>query len=218
MKYLVTRPLEQSLELKERLEKEGNEVFCLPLIEIRAPEDGGAALRQALKQLSFYDWLLITSRNTVQALQPHITVWPRSLRVAASGPKTAVELKKIGCHAFFPEENFGSEGLVEFFKSQNISGKKFLYPRSSIGRKDWIQELEKMGAQVDCVDAYRTERTNVTAYDLFCLLGKGIEAVLFFSPSAVQHFFTLIHPNDPRIQKIAFVPVGPATTNVLQKR
>lgn len=215
MKLLITRGLKQSERLSERLTREGNEVFCLPLIEIVPPADGGAALQSAVTRLAEYDWLILTSQNTVWAVEPLIRTWPASLEIAAAGPKTAAELKKLGKVAFYPEKNFGAEGLIEFFQQQNISGKKILYPRSSLGREELVEALQALGASVEVIEAYQTRPSSVTAHDIFGLIHQGVKSVLFFSPSQVARFFELIRPNDERIRHLEWIPIGPTTSRAL---
>lgn len=217
MKLLLTRPFEQSAALKKKLEKKGHEIFCLPLIEILPPPDGGSSLQTALQKLSDYDWLVVTSQQAVKAIASSPVAWPPTLQAAAAGPKTASVLREAGFKGFCftPEKNFGSQGLIEFFESRELKGKKIFYPCSSIARDGWIKFVREKGAIVDAVVAYRTVPSKVTAYDIFCLLNKGIEAVAFFSPSAVKFFFELIRPADERIQHLEWIPFGPTTAKAL---
>lgn len=219
MKLLVTRPLKQCEALRDRLTREGHEVFCLPLIEIAPPADGGAALRQAVARIAEYDWLVFTSQNAVWAVEPFLEARPRTetaaLKIAAAGPQTAAALKKLGRAAFSPEKKFGAKGLIEFFQRHNISGKKILYPRSSIAREELPQALQSLGAHVDSVEAYQTQPSSATAHDILNLIHQGVEAVLFFSPSQVSRFFELIRPTDERIRNLEWIPFGPTTARAL---
>lgn len=216
MKLLVTRPLKQCESLRERLTREGHEVFCLPLIEIVPLADGGARLRQAVARLAGYDWLILTSQNALWSVAPLIQTWPAALKIAAAGPKTAGELKKMGKVSFYPEKNFGAKGLIEFFQQQNISGKKILYPRSSLAQEELVEALQSLGAQVDAITAYQIQPSSVTAHDILGLIHQGVEAVLFFSPSQVKHFFELIRPADERIRHLSWLPFGPTTSRALK--
>ena len=60
---VVTRAAEQGRRLTERLTAIGAEVVELPLIDVVDPEDGGAALRDAIARLDEFDWIVVTSAN-----------------------------------------------------------------------------------------------------------------------------------------------------------
>ena len=87
---------------------------------------------------------------------------------------------------------------------------------SQIGRQELVDALRKEGAIVDVVEAYQTLPTDVSPQELLASLNQGIDAVLFFSPSAVESFFSKIDVTDPLLKKISFVPIGKTTTQCLQ--
>ena len=198
MKLLLTRALEDSAATKKELERQGYEVFCLPLIAIYPASDGGARLKRAAKEIKKYDWLILTSRNAERALKHYIKKLPKKLKIAAVGHE-------------------GVAGLIEFFKNKNVRGKRFLYPRSQIGREELHRFLKKRGAIVDLVEAYQTKPSSVTAKKIETVLKKGVEVVLFFSPSAVKSFFGKMRGKKKLLKKIAFVPIGPTTAKALAR-
>ena len=66
-RVLVTRAAHQAAKLSEGLRALGAEPVEVPVIEIRPPLDL-APLDRALRTLNSYDWLILTSANTVHAL------------------------------------------------------------------------------------------------------------------------------------------------------
>ena len=64
---LVTRSQQQAGKLSDALRELGASVIELPVIEI-VPPDSFDPLDNALRQLDEYDWLILTSANTVQVL------------------------------------------------------------------------------------------------------------------------------------------------------
>jgi len=78
----------------------------------------------------------------------------------------------------------------------------------------------RQGAQVTEVIAYRTLRpTDVGQRDLKQIAEGVVDAVLFFSPSAVQHFAELFGGEKlGALQyKLAITAVGPVTANALRR-
>ena len=68
MRVLVTRASHQAGKLSEGLRALGAVPVEVPLLEIQPPADF-APLDRALRELDSYDWLILTSANTVQSLQ-----------------------------------------------------------------------------------------------------------------------------------------------------
>lgn len=200
MRLLLTRPVDQCAETKKKLEAIGHKVFILPLIRIAPPKEGGLALRRALKNIARYQWLILTSQNTLRAVRAVIKKFPKNLKI--------VRVKKDGV-----------VGLTKFFKNKKVSGQKVLYPMSQIGRKALVRTLRKKGAKVDVVEAYQTLPAFVGVVKLQkMLLKKGIEAVLFFSPSAVDVFFAKMSGKKSVLKNLRFIPIGQTTAKAIRSK
>ncbi len=93
MRILVGRARHQASALSAGLRDLGADVLEIPFIEIRKPRSY-KALDTALKNLSEYDWLILTSVNGVEALWERLRKLRiggkpmRHLKVAAIGPAT----------------------------------------------------------------------------------------------------------------------------------
>ena len=221
MRLLLTRALNKCASLKAGLEEAGFEVALFPLIEILPPKDGGAQLKKAAQNILQYHWLVLTSANAVSALANQLTVLPKNLRVVVVGPKTATPAQELGWKVLQPASrhsvtNGGAAGIVSFFQKKNMAGQKVLYPRSSIGREELAVALKKMGAAVDVVEAYQTKALKTDGKKLKALLKKGVDAVLFFSPSAVAAFKNLCEENGIDTKKLSSVPFGKTTAAALR--
>jgi len=66
-RVLVTRALHQAGKFSKEMRALGAEPVEVPVIEIGAPESY-AAFDDAIRHLDRYDWLILTSTNTIQAL------------------------------------------------------------------------------------------------------------------------------------------------------
>lgn len=216
MRLLLTRPADEAQSLKQKLEAEGFEVFCLPLIEIKPPLDRGALLKKSLQHIDAYDWLILTSQNTVRALCPHLKKIPSKLSIAAVGKATAEAARQAGWEPIVPKRENGAEGLITFFMTQPVRGKRILYPRSQIGMEDLVEALLQQGARVDVVEAYQTKVSSVSTQELQDILQNGIDGVLFYSPSAVSGFVEKIGSKNPLLKKVALIPFGKTTAFVLK--
>lgn len=207
MRWLITRPRGQAVE--------GQRGIFLPLIEILPPRDGGAALRRALRRLKTFDWIVFTSANGVRAVRRICRRFPKKLKIAAAGPQTAAALRGGRHKVYLPEKGEGAGALRAFFRRQKAAGQKILYPRSSIARPELVRGLKKMGAKVTDVEAYQTRPARVSPERLKGIL-KKVDGVLFYSPSAVESFFSRISPQDPMLKKTRLAARGLTTRKVLE--
>ena len=66
-RVLVTRAAHQAGKLSEGLRALGAEPVEVPVLELRPPENL-QPLDSALRQIKKYDWLILTSANTVRAI------------------------------------------------------------------------------------------------------------------------------------------------------
>ena len=64
-RVLLTRAIEQTRDLKQRLEKLGAIVLLLPAVSFSPPVDT-VELDRAIQALASFDWILFTSTNAVR--------------------------------------------------------------------------------------------------------------------------------------------------------
>src|SRR5208282_1121977 len=145
-----------SAELRHR----GAEVIEVPFIEIRNPRSY-RPLDTALKSISSYDWLILTSVNGVDALWKRLRKLQLTkrhlehLEVAAIGPSTRKAAEKRGLKVDVVPEKYVAESVVERLRGR-VKGKRILLARAKIARDVIPVELRKLGAHVDVVEAYET--------------------------------------------------------------
>ncbi|MBP3558039.1 MAG: uroporphyrinogen-III synthase [Thermoguttaceae bacterium] len=164
---LVTRPREQTNELRSLLEERGAAVLVQPSIEILPPEtwdDVDAALPKVERR--DFDWILFSSSNGVRFFLERVAPERRArffadaqVSVAAVGPGTAAALNEFGVAvALVPTKEFNAEGLVAALRAAepSLDGKRFLSVRASRGRDVLSNELTRLGAVVREVVAYRS--------------------------------------------------------------
>jgi uroporphyrinogen III methyltransferase/synthase len=110
--------------------------------------------------------------------------------------------------------------VVDAFRKISLTGKKILLPRAKDARPVLPVELRKMGAEVNEVTAYLTEKVRVNTEKLIEQLEeKAIDLVTFTSSSTVQNFKDLLPPDRFKqlIDGITFASIGPITTDTAVK-
>ncbi len=163
-KVAVTRARRQASALVAALSRAGAEPLAVPTIEVADPEDGGAALRQALGDLvaGRYHWAIFTSENTVERVFRAAGGSGdfSGVRVAAIGPGTARQLRERGVEVELVPGRFVAEALAESFPpaTRGAERPRVLLPRAAAARDVLERALSHKGYEVDVVTAYRTVR------------------------------------------------------------
>jgi len=201
-RILVTRAREQAEGFAELLEAEGAEVVHFPLITF-APPHTWKPLDQAIEQLETYRWVIFTSANGVDAFFLRLRALRQDARllgaakICAIGPATAEALEK---HSILPDilpREFRAEGIIEAFAAHDLQGARILLPRAEVARDFLPRELEKRGATIDVVPAYRTVKAVSDREVLKQLLqDRKIDILTFTSSSTVTSFVELLEKED----------------------
>ena len=190
-RVLVTRATHQAGKLSDELRARGAEPVEVPVLEICPPESF-EPLDRALRKLEQYDWLILTSANTVRAMVERAAALglvfssTESLKIAAIGSGTAAEARNAGFSVSLVPENYVGESLVESLAGQ-IAGKKFLLARAATARDVIPDALRAAGATIDVVDAYQNRMPSDAPEKLVRALANGVDAVTFTSSSSVSH-------------------------------
>ena len=224
-RVVITRVVAQSGALARELWARGATPVSLPLVSFAEPEDP-APLDNAIAKIRQFDWLILTSAQAVRAivqraadLQLPLAGTSRNLRVACVGPVTAESARKANLRVTYVAATHSGVALANELGSR-LREAKVLLPRSDRANPDLPTALRRYGAQVTEVTAYRTLRPRETDQDGLKKVADGqTDAILFFSPSAVQHFSELVGAEKMRsIQgMLAITAVGPVTANALRE-
>jgi uroporphyrinogen-III synthase/uroporphyrinogen III methyltransferase/synthase len=220
---LVTRAAQQSGKLSEGLRALGAEPVEVPVLEIVAPESY-APLDDALRNLDRYDWLVLTSTNTIRAVSARSARFgvnpanTEGLKVAAIGSATAKAARHNGFHVSIVPESYIAESLVENM-CDHVAGKRVLLARAAIARDVIPDALRAAGAEVDVVDAYRNVLPDAAPEQLRQAVHEGLHAATFTSSSSATHL-----SEAARIAGIPWpfagvpaVSIGPITSQTLRE-
>ncbi len=211
-RIVVTRSRRQAARLVEALEARGAEVIEFPTIEIRDPEDSGP-LDRAAAEAGNYDLVIFTSANGVERF---LARNPSAIRgkICAIGPATASVLERAGLDPDFVPQRYIAEGVLEALKEFPLAGKRVLIPRAAVARDLIPRELQRRGAHVDVVEAYRTVVPDGSVKAAERLLKEGADLVTFTSPSTVMNFSRLLPEGLPGVKAAT---IGPITTEAAEK-
>ncbi len=224
-RIVITRSAAQSEALARELSARGAIPMVLPLVSFADPEDF-APLDAAIAEIQRFDWIIFTSAQAVRAVVKRTEELKRSLihsgsklRIASVGPVSAEAARQAGLPVEYVAETHTGAALAEVLGSR-LQGAQVLLPRSDRANPDLPPALKLHGAQVTEVIAYRTLRpTDVDQRNLKQIAEGAADAVLFFSPSAVQHFAELFGSEQlcALQDKLAITAVGPVTANALRE-
>jgi uroporphyrinogen III methyltransferase/synthase len=224
-RVVITRAARQSVELVESLSKLSAIPILLPLVAFSAPEDYGP-MDAALDRLEEFDWIIFTSENAVRAVVKRAevrgnlrNVAGRRSRAAAVGPTTATAAERAGFFVDYQAQTHSGAALANEL-GEKLRGQTVFLPRSDRANPDLPQLLRNYGAEVTEAIAYRTVTpVNLDQEKIAAIVNGEVEAILFFSPTAVEHFVGILG-NEKLCDlqsRLAITAVGPITANALRQ-
>jgi uroporphyrinogen-III synthase len=240
VRVLVGRARHQASALSAGLRQLGAEVLEIPFIEIHKPQSY-QALDAALKNLSQYDWLILTSVNGVAA------VWERlqklglgkrgvdHLKIAAIGPATRKAIEIQGAEVSVVPKEYVAESVVASLR-RRVKGKRVLLARAKVARDVIPRELRKLGATVEVVEAYETVVPQSSRNRVRSALQSSRrcpDVITFTSSSTVRNFAELLNERghdtaaslrrsptpdlQEKLKRIRFASIGPITSSTLRE-
>jgi uroporphyrinogen III methyltransferase/synthase len=224
-RIVITRAATQSEALSKQLSALGAIPVILPLVAFAEPEDF-SALDEAITQVDRFDWMVFTSAQAVRAivarserLKIPLSRAVSKAMIAAVGPASAESVTQAGLPVEYVANVHNGVALADEL-GERIRGRKVLLPRSNRANPDLPAALKRHGALVTEVVAYRTlQPTDVDKQNLGRIVTREADAILFFSPSAVQHFEELagVEQLCELQDRLAITAVGPVTAGALQE-
>lgn len=220
-----TRAPHQAADLNSLLIEYGAVPVSYPCIDIDVPADP-VALDRALREVAqgCFDWLVLTSRNTVYALARRLhvlgmdTAALSSVRVATVGPATAeLAQQMLEITVTVTPDEYIAEALADaLFVSQ---GTQVFLPQSDLARPVLRDRLAAGGATVTAVPAYGTV-IGSGGDDVPTMLSRyQIDAVVFTSSSTVENFMQRLKVETAcpvRLERVCVACIGPVTAEKAQ--
>jgi uroporphyrinogen-III synthase len=223
-RVVVTRAVEQSEGLIKELERRGASAIVLPMVAFGPPDDV-AALDAAIRRMPAFDWVFLTSQNALrvilercESLKLHLREAFSGVKVAAVGPTTAEAVAKAGLDVSYVASKHEGVALAEEL-AKEVRYKRVLLPRSDRANPALVEKLKGLGAEVTEVCAYKTVKPEQGDLEKAAVLEQRIDALVFFSPSAVHHLRELLGSENflELSRRSVFAAIGPVTEEALRK-
>lgn len=221
-KIVITRARHQAPELARILRERKAEPLFYPCIDICLPDDTGP-LDELLKDAAggLFDWIFITSANTVWSLSHRLAALDLTLtgqRFAAIGPKTAAAIvEELNGTVDIVAEEYIAESLATKFHGK--PGQRILLPQSAIARPVLADHLQSAGAKVTVVEAYNVV-IGQGGDDILTLLGdQQIDAITFTSASTARYFLQRLEADGgdrSHLAGVCLVAIGPVTARAME--
>jgi uroporphyrinogen III methyltransferase / synthase len=182
---LVTRPPTASGDLIRRLRALGARVIDAPLIDIRhtLPADDHWTREP-------WDWVVFCSLHGVRGFWNALRAagldarWLARARLAAVGPKTAAELRRVGLHADLVPDEHRAAALARALEPIP-AGSRVLFPCGTLARDELPDALTRAGHTAHRLLVYETHPQPLTA-ETRTEIDAGLDALLLYSPSAAR--------------------------------
>lgn len=223
-RILITRSRDQASDLARRLSELGALPIECPTISIQPPSDW-APVDDAIGSLAGVDWVVFTSANGVDRFIGRLLATGHDIRrlgpvrLCAIGPATAGALGRYHLRAdLLPAESTSASIAGAFAALGDQTGVCILLPRADIAPVDLPRALEKLGAEVRCVTAYRTVRPDGQDAAIASLVRGEIDVVTFTSSSTARNLIELLG-SDVAVSCLngtIVASIGPVTSETLR--
>jgi uroporphyrinogen-III synthase len=202
----------------------GAEPVLIPTIELVEPSSF-AVLDDALTKMEYFDWLVFTSANAVEAFARRGGV-PRvsTQKIGAVGSATAKALEAVGLRANVVPPRAVAESLAEallpFAHHLDGGATRFLVVRAEAAREVLTDTLRAAGADVVVAPAYRTvvaEASVGAIREMFEARDRWPDAICLTSSSSVRNLLALLDVCGLKLpEEVLKVSIGPITSQTLR--
>lgn len=226
-KIVITRAREQASSFLSGLTELGAHCIEFPTIEITPPEDW-APLDRSIEEINKYNWLLFTSVNSVKYFFNRLfekgndVRTLRDIKVGAIGPKTAEVVGEYGIIPDMIPSEYRAEAIIDAFGQLKTKNLRILIPRASKAREILPDELIKMGAHINVVDAYKNILPDSKIETIVGMLEAGeIDMITFTSSSTVTNFMGMFGDEADKVKTwlkgVDIASIGPITSETAKK-
>ncbi len=217
-RILVTGSRYIAGELEEALRPYGAETMAISVIESRLLRT--EAIRQTLREIGEYQWLVFTSSNGVDlffALLQEEEIDLRSLmhlKFAAIGRKTAATLKKHGFSCDFVPSGFSGADLAREWIPTLRREERVLLMRVQDGSPVLAKKLAEAGAAFTDVPLYETWVDERRKEELNRAI-REVDYVTVASGSAVKALCRMLEDRESLRARV--IAIGPSTTKTAEE-
>lgn len=215
---LITRPEDQSTELKTRFATLGAEVLSQPTIRISHPTSW-TEVDQTIEKLDQFDWVVFSSANGVRSYCQRILTLDRDARafksskIAVVGSSTAKALSEFSLKADFVPSSFEGEAFANEL-APLARERRVLIVRTNRGRDVIQQILSQNRASVSTVVAYESSDVEVAEEVIRQRLeSQSIDWITVSSSSIAK---SLVRLFGEELRKSKLVSISPITSATLR--
>ncbi|MBJ8054597.1 uroporphyrinogen-III synthase [Bacillus cereus] len=210
---LVTRAQHQAKQMSVAVKERSGIPLEIPLLRMEGTSH--RRIQRITRQLHSYDWVIFTSKNGVAFFLDGLeTKIPLTIKIAAVGVKTKLELEKRGYQVHFVPTSFVAETFAEEFLKELSGNERILFPKGNLARDVIPVKLREFGVFLDELIVYGTKVNVEKKQELITVLKLGeVNIITFTSPSTVDSFVRLLEGTNWRewTKKCTIACIGPIT-------
>mgnify|MGYP000058947385 CR=1 FL=1 len=199
------------------LKEEGAEVIHCPTIKITLiPEN----VEKMLDEIQNYDILVFTSKNGVESFARAMRRKRfdarrlNHIRIAAVGSKTRAKLEEMFIYSDMVPDEYTSKALLETLAKEGDKSAAII--TSDIGGEGLISGLECTGFKAQKIIGYKNEPNFEIRRMLLEELERGIDVVVFTSPSTFRYMQEIAGEAMGKIRRALIVAIGPTTKKAIE--
>ncbi|AJH17925.1 MULTISPECIES: uroporphyrinogen-III synthase [Bacillus] len=210
---LITRAQHQAKQMSVAVKERSGIPLEIPLLRMEGTSH--RQIQHIAGQLHSYDWVIFTSKNGVAFFLDGLeTKIPLTIKIAAVGVKTKLELEKRGYQVHFVPTSFVAETFAEEFLKELSGNERILFPKGNLARDVIPVKLREFGVFLDELIVYGTKVNVEKKQELITALKLGeVNIITFTSPSTVDSFVRLLEGTNWRewTKKCTIACIGPIT-------
>lgn len=210
---LVTRAQHQAKQMSVAVKAKSGIPLEIPLLRMEGMSH--RQIQHIVGKLHSYDWVIFTSKNGVAFFLNRLRKkLPVTMKIAAVGVKTKLELEKRGYEVDFVPTSFVAEVFAEEFVKKLSGNECILFPKGNLARDVIPVALREIGVSLDELVVYGTKENVEKKRELIEALEVGkVDIITFTSPSTVTSFVHLLEGANWRewTKKCTIACIGPIT-------
>ena len=188
MHILLTRPIDDSIEMIEKFKSLGHDVSHLPLLDIEK-------VNHENFNYNNYDAFIFSSSNSIKFLD--IKNINKDIKCFSVGPSTERKIRSLGFQNVIPAEG-SVNSLIEIIQNNfNTSDGKLLYISGETIAYELDKDLENKGYSIDRLINYKTSHNHFNDINFIKeLKNKMPNIVYIYSENSAKSFLKFINNSD----------------------
>jgi len=185
MHILLTRPIDDSIEMIEKFKSLGHDVSHLPLLNIEKVNHGNFNFNN-------YDAFIFSSSNSIKFLD--IKNINKDIKCFSVGPSTERKIRSLGFQNVIPAEG-SVNSLIEIIQNNfDTSDGKLLYISGETIAYELDKDLKNKGYNIDRLINYKTSHNHFNDINFIKELKKKIPNIVYiYSENSAKSFLKFIN-------------------------